>query len=91
MEKWARFIYKGDLKLGKLSNDNKSVTVYEGDMFDSPNETDEILSLDDVLIQTPCSPFKMIALWNNYKALADEKGLSYPEKPLYIFNHESKI
>ena len=85
MEKWARFIYKGDLKLGKLSKDNKSVTVYEGDMFDSPNETDEILSLDDVLIQTPCSPSKMIALWNNYKALADEKGLSYPEKPLYIF------
>ena len=85
MEKWARFICKGNLKIGKLSDNNKSISVYEGSMFDSPNKTDEILSLDDVLIQTPCNPSKMIALWNNYKALADEKGLSYPEKPLYIF------
>ena len=85
MEKWARFIYKGNLKFGKLSNDDKSIIVYKGDIFDAPSKTDEILLLDDVLIQTPCSPSKMIALWNNYKALADEKGLTYPEKPLYIF------
>ena len=85
MEKWARFIHKGDLKFGKLSNNSQTVIVYVGNMFDSPNKTDEILPLDDILIQTPCSPSKMIALWNNYKALADEKGLSYPKKPLYIF------
>ena len=85
MEKWARFVHEDNLKIGKLSNDNKSVVVYEGSMFNSPSETGEILALDDVLIKTPCSPSKMIALWNNYKALADEKGLSYPDKPLYIF------
>ena len=85
MEKWARFIYKGDLKFGKLSNDDKSIIVYKGDIFNAPSKTDEILLIDDVLIQTPCNPSKMIALWNNYKALADEKGLSYPERPLYIF------
>ena len=85
MEKWARFVHEDNLKIGKLSNDNKSIVVYEGNMFNSPGETGEILALDDVLIKTPCSPSKMIALWNNYKALADEKGLSYPDKPLYIF------
>jgi len=85
MEKWARFSHKGDIKFGKLSDDNSMVTVYTGNMFNSPNETQEVLALNDTKILSPCEPSKMIALWNNYKALADEKGLSYPEKPLYIF------
>ena len=85
MEKWSRFNHNGDIKFGKLSADNSSVTVYNGDMFDSSSETNEILSVNDINMLSPCKPSKMIALWNNYKALADEKGLSYPEKPLYIF------
>jgi 2-keto-4-pentenoate hydratase/2-oxohepta-3-ene-1,7-dioic acid hydratase in catechol pathway len=32
----------------------------------------------------PCNPSKIIALWNNYKTLADEKGLSKPNNPLYL-------
>ena len=85
MEKWSRFNHNGDIKFGKLSTDNSSVTVYNGDMFGSSSETNEILSVNDINILSPCKPSKMIALWNNYKALADEKGLSYPERPLYIF------
>ena len=85
MEKWARFAISGDIKFGKLSTDNSSVTVYNGDMFGSSSETNEILSVNDINMLSPCKPSKMIALWNNYKALADEKGLSYPERPLYIF------
>jgi 2-keto-4-pentenoate hydratase/2-oxohepta-3-ene-1,7-dioic acid hydratase in catechol pathway len=85
MEKWSRFNHNGDIKFGKLSTDNSSVTVYNGDMFGSSSETNEILSVNDINMLSPCKPSKMIALWNNYKALADEKGLSYPEKPLYIF------
>ena len=85
MEKWSRFNHNGDIKFGKLSTDNSSVTVYNGDMFGSSSETNEILSINDINMLSPCKPSKMIALWNNYKALADEKGLSYPERPLYIF------
>jgi len=85
MEKWSRFNHNGDIKFGKLSTDNSSVTVYNGDMFGSSSETNEILSVNDINMLSPCKPSKMIALWNNYKALADEKGLSYPERPLYIF------
>ena len=53
-------------------------------MFEEPKDTGEVISISDVNILSPCNP-SVIALWNNYKALADEKGLSYPEKPLYIF------
>ena len=85
MEKWSRFNHNGDIKFGKLSTENSSVTVYNWDMFGSSSETNEILSVNDINMLSPCKPSKMIALWNNYKALADEKGLSYPERPLYIF------
>lgn len=85
MEKWSRFHHNGDIKFGKLSNDNKTVTVCNGDMFGSSTVTNEVLEVNDVKMLSPCKPSKMIALWNNYKALADEKGLSYPERPLYIF------
>ncbi len=85
MEKWSRFNHNGDIKFGKLSPDGASLTVFNGDMFEEPKDTGEVISINDVDILSPCKTSKMIALWNNYKALADEKGLSYPEKPLYIF------
>ena len=85
MEKWARFSHNGDIKFGKLSEDSVSIKVFNGDMFDNPTDTNEVLSANDVKMLSPCKPSKMVALWNNYKALADEKGLSYPERPLYIF------
>ena len=85
MEKWSRFDHNGDIKFGKLSSDNMTVTVCNGDMFGSSIETNEVLAVNDIKMLSPCKPSKMIALWNNYKALADEKGLSYPDRPLYIF------
>ena len=85
MEKWSRFDHNGDIKFGKLSSDNMTVTVCNGDMFEASTETNEVLAVNDIKMLSPCKPSKMIALWNNYKALADEKGLSYPDRPLYIF------
>ena len=85
MEKWSRFDHNGDIKFGKLSSDGASITVFNGNMFEESKDTGEVISINNVNLLSPCKPSKMIALWNNYKALADEKGLSYPEKPLYIF------
>lgn len=91
MERWARFNHKGDVKFGVFDEKNSLVTVYEGDMFNKPTETKEQIHTNDLETLSPCKPSKMIALWNNYKALADEKGLSYPEKPLYIFKAPSSF
>ena len=85
MEKWARFAISGDIKFGKISNNGEDIIIYEGDLFNNPLKTNDSVSIDSVSLLSPCSPSKMIALWNNYKALADEKSLSYPETPLYIF------
>ena len=36
-------------------------------------------------------PSKIIALWNNYKTLANEKGLTKPNNPLYLNKSVSSI
>lgn len=88
--RWARVQYKGDVSYCKVE-DNNYITLYIGDLFsDNFSPTDQKIALnDEVKLLSPCKPTKMIALWNNYKALADEKGLSYPDNPLYIFKSPS--
>ena len=56
MEKWARFSHNGDIKFGKLSEDSLSIKVFNGDMFDNPTDTNEVLSANDVKMLSPCKP-----------------------------------
>ena len=82
MANWIKFEHNNSQSFG-IVNDNE-VTVYEGDMFNNPSETDIKINLSDVVLKNPCQPSKMIALWNNYQSLASEKGLSKPNNPLYL-------
>jgi len=82
MANWIKFEHNNSQSFGIVS-DNQ-ITVYEGDMFNNPTETDSKINLSDVVIKNPCQPTKMIALWNNYQSLANEKGLSKPNNPLYL-------
>ena len=82
MAHWLRFETKGHVGFGKL--DGGEIQVHEGDMFDSPYATGESLPLDSVKLLTPCQPTKMIALWNNFHALAEKLGQAIPPEPLYF-------
>lgn len=82
MSNWIRFTNNKISSFGVL--EDNIVTVYEGDMFNSPSKTDVTVKLEDITIVNPCKPSKMIALWNNYQSLATEKGLSKPNNPLYL-------
>ena len=82
MANWIKFEHNNSQSFG-IVNDNQ-ITVYEGDMFNDPTKTDSKINLSDVVIKNPCQPSKMIALWNNYQSLANEKGLSKPNNPLYL-------
>ncbi|MDC0415315.1 fumarylacetoacetate hydrolase family protein [Gammaproteobacteria bacterium] len=82
MSNWIRFINNNKESFGTL--DGNDITVYEGNLFDNPTETDLKLMIEDVTLTNPCKPSKMIALWNNYQLLATEKGLSKPKNPLYL-------
>ncbi len=82
MSNWIKFTNNNIEAFGITSG--SEVNVYSGDMFNNPSKTNTKFDLKDVIINNPCKPTKMIALWNNYQSLANEKGLSKPKNPLYL-------
>ena len=89
MTHWIRFEHDGRVGFGQL--EGADIRVCEGNMYESPSLTGEVLALNAVRVLTPTEPTKMPALWNNYRALADEKGLQHPDTPLYLFKANSSF
>ena len=82
MTLWARYDHQGNTGFGTVEAD--TISVHEGDMFATPNATDESLALGDVKLLAPCEPSKMVALWNNFHALAAKMDMPEPDEPLYF-------
>ncbi len=82
MKTWVRFQQGDAVKFGTL--EGNTISVYNGNMFDNPQPAGESVKLADVKLLTPCSPSKMILLWNNFYALSAKLGVAIPEEPLYL-------
>ncbi|WP_342619640.1 fumarylacetoacetate hydrolase family protein [Rhodoferax sp. GW822-FHT02A01] len=80
--KWLRFEYAGKTGFGTLIDD--SVHEYHGDMFSRKEKTGVVLPLSQLRVLTPTQPSKVIALWNNFKALGAKLNLAEPAEPLYL-------
>jgi len=79
---WVRFKDSNSIRFGVL--ENQHVRVYQGDMFNDPVATDQLFALKDVALLMPVVPTKVIALWNNFFALAEKLNLPEPAEPLYL-------
>ena len=82
MAHWIRYERDGSIGFGTLADD--IITVHAGDMFERPEPSGERIPLGDVRVLAPCVPGKMIALWNNFRALGAKLGVAPPEEPLYF-------
>ncbi len=82
MTNWTRFEWGVAVGFGTIDND--TISVYEGDMFDGATATGDTVALSDVKLLAPCAPTKMIALWNNFHALAAKMDMPEPAEPLYL-------
>ena len=82
MAHWLRFEHQGRAKFGTV--ENGSIKVHSGDMFSDAQPTGATVSLDAVKVLTPTQPSKMVALWNNFHALAQKLGNPEPPEPLYF-------
>ena len=82
MTQWARFDNKGETGFGIV--EGGAIRVHKGDMFGRPEATSKTLKLADVRLLMPCQPTKMIALWNNFHALAAKLNVPEPPEPLYL-------
>lgn len=87
MARWIRFAHAGEVGFGTL--EDNTILVHEGDMFADPVATSRSLDLDQVEVLTPTRPGKMIALWNNFHAMAEKARLSIPEDPLYFIKADT--
>ena len=82
MAHWLRFEHQGQVKFGTV--ENGSIKVHSGDMFGGAQPTGATVALDAVKVLTPTQPSKMVALWNNFHALAQKLGNPEPPEPLYF-------
>lgn len=82
MPRWVRYLAGGRVGFGTLEDD--AIAVHEGDMFAGANATGKTVTLDEVELTTPVAPRMMLALWNNFHALAKKLDLTLPEEPLYF-------
>jgi len=89
MTRWIRFEHEGRAQFGTLEGD--TIRVHEGDMFASPRATGTTVALAAVKLLTPCVPTKMVALWNNYRALAEKLGQAVPPEPLWFLKANSSF
>jgi len=81
-KRWVRFSHAGNEQFGTLEGDN--IQVYTGDMFSNPVKGDKVVNVNDVKLLMPCEPTKVIAMWNNFHALAAKLNLADPAEPLYL-------
>ena len=82
MALWARYERNGTTGFGLV--EDGSIVVHEGDMFADAKPSGETLALADVKLLTPCVPSKMVAMWNNFHALAAKMEVPEPEEPLFF-------
>jgi 2-keto-4-pentenoate hydratase/2-oxohepta-3-ene-1,7-dioic acid hydratase in catechol pathway len=81
--RWARFrAADGAVGFGLL--DAGGITQYEGCMFDRPKPSGVTVANGAFTLLPPCTPSKIIALWNNFHALGAKLGKSAPSHPLYL-------
>jgi 2-keto-4-pentenoate hydratase/2-oxohepta-3-ene-1,7-dioic acid hydratase in catechol pathway len=61
-----------------------SVRACRGDMFSTWERTGELIALNEIRWETPCTPTKMLALWNNFREAAAKFSLGVPSEPLFF-------
>lgn len=80
--RWLRFEHGDAIGFGTL--EGRSIHVHQGDMFAGAQPSGEQLPLDAVKLLTPTRPSKILALWNNFMALARKLNLPDAAEPLYL-------
>ncbi len=89
MTQWVRFRHQDQTHFGTL--DGAKIDVHSGDMFGVSKANGKTLALADVELLSPCVPTKVIALWNNFHALAAKLNVAEPAEPLYLLKAPTTV
>ncbi len=81
--RWARFrTAPGRIGFGVI--DGGHVVEFDGDPYGSPRATQRTLAHGEYTLLAPAAPTKIVALWNNFRALAAKLGKRAPAHPLFL-------
>jgi 2-keto-4-pentenoate hydratase/2-oxohepta-3-ene-1,7-dioic acid hydratase in catechol pathway len=86
---WVRFRHQAKTGFGTLTP--SGVCVHDGEMFAIARPTGQVLLLQDVELLAPAGPTKIIALWNNFRALAAKLNSPEPAEPLYLLKAPTSV
>jgi 2-keto-4-pentenoate hydratase/2-oxohepta-3-ene-1,7-dioic acid hydratase in catechol pathway len=90
MSRWARFrTNTAQVGFGLLENGH--IVEYEGDMFGARRPTGRMLGEGAFTLLCPCEPSKIVALWNNFHALAAKIGKQAPLHPLFFIKSGTAV
>lgn len=90
MTLWARFrTREGREGFGQLAEGE--IDEHAGDLFATAQSIGTRVALHDVTLLVPCRPSKIIALWNNFYALAAKLGKAAPAHPLFLLKPASCV
>ncbi len=90
MTQWARF-RSADGRVGFGVLEENRIVEYEGDLFDAPRPTGATIPRESITLASPCAPTKIVALWNNFHALAAKLGKQAPIHPLFLIKPGSSV
>lgn len=89
MTSWVRFRHHDHIGFGTLTDDG--IAVHEGEMFSTAKPTGQYLKTAGTALLAPCTPSKIVALWNNFHALAAKLHSPEPKEPLYFLKAPTSI
>jgi 2-keto-4-pentenoate hydratase/2-oxohepta-3-ene-1,7-dioic acid hydratase in catechol pathway len=89
IKRWVRFEHAGQAGFGTL--EGEAVAVHEGEPWTGARPTGTTLALAGLKLLAPVRPGKILALWNNYMALAAKLKLADPPEPLYFMKAPSSL
>jgi len=90
MTRWVRFrSADGRVGFGVLERDQ--ILEHDGDMFGHHSANGNSLTTTAVKLLCPCAPSKIIALWNNFHALAAKLAKTVPKYPLFLIKPASCV
>jgi 2-keto-4-pentenoate hydratase/2-oxohepta-3-ene-1,7-dioic acid hydratase in catechol pathway len=87
---WARY-RSNDGRPGFGVFDGANVEEFEGDFFGAPRATGAKLAGAEFTLESPSTPSKIIALWNNFHALAAKLGKPPPAQPVYLIKSGTSV
>jgi 2-keto-4-pentenoate hydratase/2-oxohepta-3-ene-1,7-dioic acid hydratase in catechol pathway len=86
---WIRFRHQGQTGFGALTP--SGIAVHDGSLFGASRPSGRILALGEVEVLAPTEPTKIVALWNNFHALAAKLQQPEPAEPLYLLKATTSV